>query len=73
MCQFLLGIQLGEHLPSAVEGTGVTTADILKATDWSTESVFRRPDYRPAYDAYSGRAVLSSSFPSETSPGDTVS
>ena len=34
---------------SAAADSGVTTNDILKAADWSTESVFRRFYYRPIY------------------------
>ena len=48
---------------SAAAGAGVTTADIMKAADWSTESVFRRHYYCPSHDASFGRAVLSTSSP----------
>ena len=51
---------------SAAAGAGVTTADIMKAADWSTESVFRRHYYRSSHDASFGRAVLSTSSPGET-------
>ena len=51
---------------SAAAGAGVTTADIMKAADWSTESVFRRHYYRPSHNASFGRAVLSTSPPGET-------
>ena len=45
---------------SAAADSGVTTTDILKAADWSTESVFRKFYYRPSRDPSYGRAVLSS-------------
>ena len=45
---------------SAAADSGVTTNDILKAADWSTESVFRKFYYRPTQDPSYGRAVLSS-------------
>jgi len=45
---------------SAAAESGVTTADILKAADWSAESVFRKFYYRPTHDPSYGRAVLSS-------------
>ena len=51
---------------SAAAGAGITTADIMKAADWSTESVFRRHYYRPSHDVSFGRAVLSNSSPGET-------
>ena len=47
---------------SAAADSGVTTSDILKAADWSTESVFRRFYYRPTHDPFYGRAVLSSAI-----------
>jgi len=45
---------------SAATDSGGTTSDILKATDWSTESVFRKFYYRSTRDPSYGRAVLSS-------------
>ena len=45
---------------SAAADSGVTNSDILKATDWNTESVFRRFYYRPTHDPFYGRVVLSS-------------
>ena len=39
---------------------GVTTNDILKAADWSTDSVFRRFYYKPVHSPTFGNAVLSS-------------
>ena len=47
-------------LASAAADSGVTTSDILKAADWSTESVFRKFYYRPTRNPSYGRAVLSS-------------
>ena len=44
----------------AAANSGVTTSDILKAADWSTESVFRKFYYRTTRDPSYGRAVLSS-------------
>ena len=44
---------------TAAADSGVTTNDILKAADWSTESVFRKFYYRPTHDSSYGRAVLS--------------
>jgi len=51
---------------SAAAGAGITTANIMKATDWSTESVFRRHYHHPSHDVSFGRAVLSTSSPGET-------
>ena len=34
----------------AAADSGITISDILKAADWSTESVFRKFYYRPTYD-----------------------
>ena len=45
---------------SAAAMAGVTTNDILKAADWSTDSVFRRFYYRPVHSSVFGDAVLSS-------------
>ena len=45
---------------SAAADSGITTSDILKAADWSTESVFRKFYYRPTHNPMYGRAVLSS-------------
>ena len=46
---------------SAAAAAGVTTNDILKAADWSSESVFWNFYYRPTGDVTYGRAVLSRS------------
>ena len=40
---------------SAAAGAGNTTADIMKAADRSTESVFRRHYYHPSHDVSFGR------------------
>ena len=45
---------------SAAAMAGVTTNDILKAADWSTDSVFRRFYYKPVHSPNFGNAVLSS-------------
>ena len=45
---------------SAAAGAGITTNDILKAADWSSDSVFRRFYYRPVHDPSFGQSVLSS-------------
>ena len=45
---------------SAAEDSGVTTSDILRAADWSAESVFRRFYYRPSHDPLYGRTVIAS-------------
>ena len=39
---------------------GITTVDILKTADWSSESVFEKFYYKPSADAVYGKAVLSS-------------
>ena len=44
---------------STAANAGVTTADILKAADWSNQSVFQRFYYKPQQDSSFGRAVLS--------------
>ena len=49
---------------SAAADSGITTSDILKAADWSTESVFRKFYYWPTHDASYGHTVL----PSTTAP-----
>ena len=45
---------------SAAPNAGITTADILKAADWSSESVFTKFYYRPLWSGAFGEAVLSS-------------
>ena len=45
---------------SAAADSGITTSDILKAANWSAESVFRKFYYRPTHDPLYGRSVLSS-------------
>ena len=44
---------------SAAASVGVTTADILKAADWSSESVFTKFYYKPVRSDTFGEAVLS--------------
>ena len=44
---------------SAAADSGVTTNDILKAADWSSESVFRKFNNQPTHNPLYGRAVLS--------------
>ena len=44
---------------SAAADLGITTSDILKAADWSTESVFRKFYYCPTHNPVYGQAVLS--------------
>ena len=39
---------------SVAADSGITVSDILKAADWSTESVFRKFFYRPTYDPTHG-------------------
>ena len=45
---------------SAAANLGIITNDILKAADWSSESVFQRFYYKPTENPTFGRAVLSS-------------
>ena len=45
---------------TAAADSGVTTSDILKAADWSTELVIRKFYYHPTHDPFFGWAVLSS-------------
>ena len=44
---------------STAASAGVTTADILKAADWSSQSVFQKFYYKPQQNSSFGRAVLS--------------
>ena len=44
---------------SAAANAGVTTSDILKAADWSSESVFTKFYYKPVQSGAFGAAVLS--------------
>jgi len=46
---------------SAAAAPGITTADILKAADWSSESVFTKFYYKPLSSSVFGEAVLSNS------------
>ena len=45
---------------SATVDSGITASDILKAADWSTESVFRKFYYHPTHNPMYDQAVLSS-------------
>ena len=45
---------------SAAANQGVTTEDILKAADWSSDSSFQRFYYKPVRNATFARTVLSS-------------
>ena len=45
---------------SATADSGITTSNILKAADWSTESVFRKFYYQPTHDTSYNCTVLSS-------------
>ena len=53
-------------LSSAAADSGITTSDILKAADWSTESAFRKFYYRPTHDASYGHTVLLSTVRSSS-------
>ena len=44
---------------SAAASAGISTADILKAAGWSSQSTFERFYYRPSDNPSFGRAVLS--------------
>ena len=46
---------------SAAANTGITTSDILKAADWSSETVFTKFYYKPLRSGAFGEAVLSNS------------
>ena len=43
---------------SAAANTGITTIDILKAADWSGETVFTKFNYKPLRSGAFGEAVL---------------
>ena len=45
---------------SAATIAGITTNDILKAADWSSETVFQRFYHKPTPNSQFGKAVLSS-------------
>jgi len=51
---------------SAAANVGITTNDILKAANWSSESVFQKFYYKPSDDSSYGRAVLSNSATNNT-------
>ena len=46
---------------SAAANAGITTGDILKAADWSSETVFTKFYYKPLRSGAFGEAVLSNS------------
>ena len=48
---------------SAAANLGIATNDILKAADWSSQSVFQKFYYKPVEDPSFGRAVLSNREP----------
>ena len=50
---------------SAAANAGVTMADILKAADWSSETVFSKFYYKPVRSGAFGSAVLSKKQPKE--------
>ena len=45
---------------SAAAIAGITTNDILKAADWSSEMVFQKFYHKPTTNSQFGKAVLSS-------------
>ena len=45
---------------SAAAAAGVTTGDILKAADWSSEAVFQKFNHKPSASSQFGLVVLSS-------------
>ena len=51
---------------SAAANVGITTSDILKAANWSSESAFQKFYYKPSDDSSYGRAVLSNSATNNT-------
>ena len=44
---------------TAAASTGISTAEILKAANWSSESIFQRFYYRSTDNPSYGRAVIS--------------
>jgi len=51
---------------STAANIGITTNDILKAANWSSESVFQKFYYKPSDNPSYGRAVLSKSATNNT-------
>ena len=49
------------HSTWGAVAAGITIADILKAADWSSESVFTKFYYKPLRSGAFGEAVLSNS------------
>ena len=62
----IFGAHSVREASSSATAAGVTTNDILKGADWSSESVFRNFYYRPTGDVAYGRVVLSQCPGSET-------
>ena len=50
---------VGSAATSTAANAGITTNDILKAADWSSESVFQKFYYKPGQNCTFGTAVLS--------------
>ena len=50
---------LGAASTSAAAMLGISTNEILEATDWSNESTFQRFYYKPTDSSVFGKAVLS--------------
>ena len=44
----------------AAANAGITMEDILKAADWSSDTVFKKFYYKPTKDVKFGHAVLTS-------------
>ena len=55
---------------TAAANKGVTMSDILKAADWSSESVFKRFYYKPTRSSNFGRSVLSKQTQLQTTTVD---
>ena len=49
---------------------GVKTNDILKAADWSSESVFQRFYYKPTEDVKPGGLATNDTVDMETEPSE---
>ena len=55
---------------TAAANMGVTTNDILKAADWSSESVFQRFYYKPTEDVKPGGLATNDTVDMETEPSE---
>ena len=51
---------------SAAANVGITTNNILKAANWSSESVFQKFYYKPSDNASYGKVILSTSATNNT-------